>query len=86
MFLQGNIYVLMESSIPFDTIDLGWFIVYNRQIIIPTYMYNVTLYIAFVLTNNDDLDEMPHYAAFHLGLRCLQKYSFRNPQYQMVKN
>ena len=24
-----------------------------------------------------DPDEMQHYAAFHLGLHCLQKYSFR---------
>ena len=31
----------------------------------------------FTLTNNVDPDEMQHYAAFHLGLHCLQKYSFR---------
>ena len=24
-----------------------------------------------------DPDEMQHYAAFHLGLQCLQQYSFR---------
>ena len=24
-----------------------------------------------------DPDEMQHFAAFHLGLHCLQKYSFR---------
>ena len=27
--------------------------------------------------NSVDTDEMQHYAAFHLGLRCLQMYSFR---------
>ena len=27
-------------------------------------------------TNSVDPDEMQHFAAFHLGLHCLQKYSF----------
>ena len=27
--------------------------------------------------NSVDPDEMPHYAAFHLGLHCLPKYAFR---------
>ena len=31
----------------------------------------------FYLTNSVGTDEMQHYAAFHLGLHCLQKYSFR---------
>ena len=31
----------------------------------------------FALTNSVDPDEMPHYAAFHLGLHCLPKYPFR---------
>ena len=35
------------------------------------------LKIFFTFTNSVDPDEMPHYAAFHLGLHCLQKYSFR---------
>ena len=30
--------------------------------------------IIFVFTNSVDPDEMPHYAAFHLGLHCLSKY------------
>ena len=29
------------------------------------------------LTNSVDPDEMPQYAAFHLGLHCLLKYPFR---------
>ena len=33
--------------------------------------------IIFTFTNSIDPDEMQHYAAFHLGLHCLQKYSFR---------
>ena len=31
----------------------------------------------FVLANSADLDEMPPHVAFHLGLHCLPKYSFR---------
>ena len=30
--------------------------------------------IFFTFTNTVDPDEMQHYAAFHLGLHCLQKY------------
>ena len=32
--------------------------------------------IVFVLANSADPDEMPPYAAFHLGLLCLSKYLF----------
>ena len=39
----------------------------------------------FTFTNSADSDEMQHYAAFHLGLHCLQKYSFRGLRIQMVK-
>ena len=31
----------------------------------------------FTFTNSVDPDEMQHDAAFHLGLHCLKKYSFR---------
>ena len=37
----------------------------------------VFLKIDFVLANRPDSDEMPHVAAFHLGLHCLPKYPFR---------
>ena len=36
----------------------------------------VFLKIVFVLANSVNRDEMPLYAAFHLGLRCLPKYMF----------
>ena len=43
------------------------------------YMYFFhSVRIVFVLANSVDLDEMPHYAVFHLGLHCLPKYAFRN--------
>ena len=35
------------------------------------------LKICFTFANSVDPDEMQHNAAFHLGLHCLQKYSFR---------
>ena len=31
----------------------------------------------FTFTNSVDPDEIQHYAAFHLGLHCLQKNLFR---------
>ena len=35
------------------------------------------------MQHNIDPDEMQHHAAFHLGLNCLQKYSFRAlPKYK----
>ena len=27
-----------------------------------------------ILANSEDPDEMPHYATFHQGLHCLQRY------------
>ena len=32
--------------------------------------------IVFTFVNSADPHEMPHYAAFHLGLHCLPKYLF----------
>ena len=37
----------------------------------------LSLKIDFVLANNADPDEIPHYAAFHLGLHFLPKRTFR---------
>ena len=41
--------------------------------------YDVFLSLMIVLTSAKSVepDEMPHYAAFHLGLHCLPKYRFR---------
>ena len=36
-----------------------------------------SLKLFFTFTNSVDPDEMQHYAAFCLGLHCLQQYSFR---------
>ena len=32
----------------------------------------------FVLAFSVDPDEIPHYAAFHLGLYCLPRFTFRS--------
>ena len=41
----------------------------------------LSLKIFFVIANIVDLDEMAHYAAFHLGLHCLPKTGFRSHLY-----
>ena len=38
---------------------------------------NCIFCLKITFTNSVDPDEMQHNAAFHLGLLCLQKYSFR---------
>ena len=68
----------MEFSIKFDTVKSGWSIVSNEG----SQFKQVKYYISFsedrfVLANSADPDEMPHHAAFHLGLHCLPKYPFR---------
>ena len=40
--------------------------------------------ICFIFANSVDLDEMPHYVAFHLGLHCLPKYLFAGIQNEKV--
>ena len=37
----------------------------------------LSLKIILMLANSADIDEMEHYAAFHLGLHCLPEYPFR---------
>ena len=64
----------MESSFWLGTINLQLSIVYieGSQVIIAIKQ------LVFVLANTVDPDEMPHDAAFHLGLHCLPKYAFRS--------
>ena len=70
----------MDSSFCFDTAMLGWSLIlyisggagYNFQ----KYYILLSEYL-FYLTNSVDPDEMQHYAAFDLGLHCLQKYLFK---------
>ena len=50
---------------------------YHFQIIL-VFFEILSLKIVFSLANSDNRDEMPHYAAFHQGLPCLLKYTFRS--------
>ena len=70
----------MDSSFWFLYNKLG--IVHCRYIGVSGYnsKKNIVFFclkIFFTFTNSVDPEEMQHYAAFHLGLHCLQKYSFR---------
>ena len=53
-------------------IEVSQVIIYKKNIVF------LSLKVYFVLANSADPDEMLHYAAFHLGLHCLQKYQFRS--------
>ena len=57
---------------------MGLFIIYfnGSQLV----LYQLSLRIVFTLANIVDPDEMPPYAAFHLGLHCMAKYPFRGFQ------
>ena len=47
----------------------------------------LTVRIVFILANSLGPDEMQQYAAFHLGLHCLPKYTFRElSSIQRVRN
>ena len=72
----------MDFSIKLHSIKSGWFIVYIKesQVIISKNIVFLSLKIDSVLANSADPNEMPHYAAFHLGLHCLPKNLFRGFQ------
>ena len=71
----------MGYSFWFDTNKLG--------IVHCTYLgvsgYNFVWRPLFAFTNSVDPDEMPHYAAFHLGHHCLQSTHLEVSQIQRVK-
>ena len=54
-----------------------------RPQVILSKKYCISLKINLVLANSSDPDEMPHSAAFYLGLHCLHKYRFRG--FQSIK-
>ena len=70
----------MEFSIKFDKVKSEWsglrIYIEDSQVqknCIKFYFSEVD----FILANSSDPDEMPHYAAFHLGLHYLPLYLFR---------
>ena len=69
-----NPYTLMDSSFWFDKIEMIHCIyqgVTDSQVIISKYNCIPFSEDLFVLANSVDLEEMPHYVPFHLGLHCL---------------
>ena len=66
----------MDYPININTISMGPPIVYFNGVIYVEFS-KMTLKVVLILANSADPDEMQHYAAFHLGLHCFQKYSFR---------
>ena len=53
---------------------------FHRQIFFLNYDVFLTLKVVLILVKSADLDEMQHYAAFHVGLHCLPKYQLRGFQ------
>ena len=49
----------------------------GRRLKFPNYDVFLSLRIVLTSAKSVELDEMPHYAAFHHGLHCLPKYLFR---------
>ena len=65
-----------------EAIRIGLSMMYFKgsQVVIPNYNVFWSLGIVFTFTNSVDPDEMPHFAAFHLGFHCFSKYLFRSFQ------
>ena len=57
------------------TISIEYSVLYYNGLPVKLSMY---LKFVFTLTNSADPDEVPHKAAFNLGLHCLLKYRFIN--------
>ena len=64
----------MGFSIKLYILKSGWSIVYilGSQVIISKDVYFFLGRSILSLVNSADQDEMPHYAAFHLGLHCFK--------------
>ena len=72
-----SLCVSVEFHITFVTVRSGWSIAYiEGSRVINLKKLFLSLKIDFVLAYRADPDEMPHYAAFHLGLRWLTKFPF----------
>ena len=63
----------MNFSIKVNTIKLEWSIVYieGSSVNFQKIFFFLSLMIDFILANSANPDEMPPYAAFHLGLNFL---------------
>ena len=76
----------MDYLIQIDKIKMELFIVhlYNMRSQVTSSKFWCFMYLKIIFTLNSSYpDEMQHFAALHLGFRCLSKYSLRS---QMVKH
>ena len=72
-----SLFILMNSSIDIDIMNLGWFIVHIKMYQeFPNFdeVKPQSLKIVIIVANCADPDEMLHSAEIHLGLHCLLKY------------
>ena len=79
MFWLSNKKSMFRYVHRLDTVKSGWFIVHFYIHIYLKFSQNIvchSLNIDFVLAISEDPDEMPLYAAFHLGRHRLPKYPF----------
>ena len=72
----------MDYPIHIDTISMELSILYFKKLSVKLFLNDVFLFpkIVFNFANSADPDEMPTYAAYHLGLHCLPKYLFTGIQ------
>ena len=72
----------MDFPIHIDTINMELSILYfmGSQVKILNLNMFLSRNTIFILANSADQAEMPHHAAFHLGLHCLPKYLFTSIQ------
>ena len=85
MILTCCILMDFPIQIHVNTTKMGLSIIYFKksQEEISQLLCTAVSEIVFISANSADPDEMPHFAAFHLGLRCLPKYLLRG--FQNVK-
>ena len=74
----------MEFSIKlctYNRVKIVHCILRGKRLYFPKNIVFLSLKMDFVRANSAEPDEMPHYAAFHLGLGCLPKYLFKGVQF-----
>ena len=74
MLVDLALFGPMEYSIKLHTIQSGWSIVSLEGSTVIFCKHTLIVYLSqkiyFLLANSADPNEMPHDAAFHLGLHC----------------
>ena len=79
--------ILMDISVQFDTIRLGWYIIQLKgsQVGTPKLYYISVPEDPFIIANSADPDEIPHFVVSHLSLHYLSVYQTTVVQYTKGK-